>query len=93
MIAQLIGNNPENENVGSNAGGFSLFSYPAAEKIPTFFSEQEKKISSSHSLENRSSISNNSKPAHVHVPPIKPPMLKLALKPFEELTYEQMDEE
>lgn len=29
----------------------------------------------------------------VHVPGIKPPMLKLALKPYEDLTYEQVDME
>lgn len=33
--------------------------------------------------------SNNSQ--KVNVPSIKPPMLKLALKPYEDITYEQVD--
>lgn len=44
--------------------------------------------SQTHSNQN-SSTGNNFKPTHV--PSIKPSMLKLSLKPYEDMTYEQMD--
>lgn len=60
--------------------------------VSSSISQNQKQIQQSTPFSLSLPITNGSqKPAHV--PGIKPPMLKLALKPYEDLTYEQVDME